>query len=147
MRGAGLTSLRRFAEFDRGLFRSGKYSAGELKLALTHNAIRRVVDLRDNPRQLLASSTYAKLGVEYVRFPIDEHLGLPALNVLSLLVRGTLVHCWKGSHRTGAVVAAHRLHTGWTRSATWDEMQRFGFGEWRKHERLAESVFGAWRPC
>jgi tyrosine-protein phosphatase SIW14 len=40
-----------------------------------------------------------------------------------------LVHCWRGSDRTGAVVAAYRIaFQGWTREQAIDELVNGGFG-------------------
>lgn len=139
--------MRRFAEYAPRRFRSGKYSASELRAAIRDHAIARVVDLRDRDQTLLAQRTYASLGVEFVRWPVDERRPLSP-DVLDVVDRpGTLVHCWKGSHRTGAVVAMLRLRAGWTPEATWAELQRFDFGPWADHAELAASVFGSWRPA
>lgn len=139
--------MRRFSEYAPHRFRSGKYTATELREAVQKHRIGRVVDLRDREPPLLADKTYAEMGVEFVRVPLSEREPLP-MGILEVIDRpGTLVHCWKGSHRTGAVVAMLRLRDGWTPEAAWEEMQRFDFGDWRIHSELAESVFGAWRPA
>jgi tyrosine-protein phosphatase SIW14 len=40
-----------------------------------------------------------------------------------------LVHCWQGSDRTGAVVAAYRIaFQGWTREQAVDELANGGYG-------------------
>jgi len=40
-----------------------------------------------------------------------------------------LVHCWRGSDRTGAVVAAYRIaFQGWTREQAIDELVNGGYG-------------------
>ena len=40
-----------------------------------------------------------------------------------------LVHCWQGSDRTGAVVAAYRIaFQGWTREQAIDELVNGGYG-------------------
>lgn len=138
--------MRRFAEYAPLRFRSGKYTAVELRAAVAAHRISRVVDLRDRDTLLLSPRTYAAMGVEYVRYPIDESCALPGGVLATVDIPGTLVHCWKGSHRTGAVVATMRMRDGWAPEATWAEMQRFGFGRWEEHPALAESVFGSWRP-
>lgn len=114
----------------------------ELKQCGQSHDIRRVVDLRDNLRQLLAPSTYRRLGIEYVRFPMDEHAPVPheVLQWLELGT-GTLIHCWRGSHRTGAAVALYRREVcGWDDEAIWQELQRYGFGPVEKHPELLKGV-------
>lgn len=138
--------MRRFSEYAPRRFRSGKYAAFELREAVAAHQISRVVDLRDR-EPLLSERTYASIGVELVRVSVDETRPLPRGLVEIVDVPGTLVHCWKGSHRTGAVVATMRMRDGWEPSCVWEEMQAFGFGAWDDHAALAEGVFGAWRPC
>lgn len=56
-----------------------------------------------------------------------------ALRVLHDAPKPVLVHCWHGSDRTGAVVAAYRIvFQDWTPAAAADEFQHGGFGY---HER------------
>lgn len=141
-----VVAMRRFSEFSPNRFRSGKYTASELSAAVGTFGIRRVVDLRDRPERLLSPRTYERLGVDYIRVPLSENEPVPR-SVLDVVdVEHTLVHCWKGSHRTGTVVAMLRMRDGWPPEKVWLEMQAFGFGRWDGHPALAECVFGDWRP-
>jgi protein tyrosine/serine phosphatase len=138
--------VRRFFEFSPNRFRSGKYTASELADAVSRFGIRRVVDLRDRPERIMSPRTYTRIGVEYIRLPLSDHEPIPA-SVLDVVDRDrTLVHCWNGSHKTGAVVAMIRMRDGWAPEEVWSEMQAFGFGRWDAHHALAASVFGDWRP-
>lgn len=140
----------RFAEVAPGLFRSGRYRARTLGELVDTHGIKRVIDLRDRP-PLFTARTYQRMGVEFLRCPIDEYAPLD-LGRLDQIVRlaletPTLVHCWKGSHRTGVVVAWYRItKCAWSNARAYQEMQEFDFGKIGAHELLFESVFGEWRP-
>jgi len=135
--------MRNFGEVVPGrLWRSGKYSARELKKVVGLHKIEQVIDLRDRP-QLLADSTYQRIGVKFINFPIDEYQGLPK-NALGIWDKKTptLIHCWKGAHRTGAWGARFRIeHCEWSKEQALKEMLDFGFGNIRLHQELFDSVF------
>lgn len=135
--------MRNFGEvIPSRLWRSGKYSARELMQAVNEHNIKLVIDLRDRP-QLLADSTYRRIGVSFINFPVNEYQGLPK-NALDIWDKKTpaLIHCWKGAHRTGAWVARLRIkYCGWSRAQALDEMLRFGFGNISLHSQLFVSVF------
>lgn len=132
--------MRNFGIVEPGIYRSGRYTMRELQACWQSPRIRRVVDLRNNPHQLLASSTYRRLGVEYIRFPVDKHAPVPHA-VLQWFEPGTLIHCWNGGRRTGAAVALYRkLVCGWNSDAIWQELQRYGFGCIEKHPELLRGV-------
>lgn len=124
------------------LFRSGKYLARELRRATSRYGIECVVDLRSTWRDdLLAQSTYESIGVEFYRYPMNEDEPIPqnALDVYD--GRPTLIHCWKGAHRTGAWVAKFRMETqGWPIEEVFSEMLDFGFGDPMKHRALIEPL-------
>lgn len=133
-----------FAPVTALLYRSGRYSAHGLRQVVEQHGIKRVIDLRDHLKPLLAISTYQRMGVVFERVPIDEYAPLPAMNIE--LECPTLIHCWRGAHRTGALVARYRLAQGWSREQAWAEMASFGFGNIAARAQLFSSVFGVWRP-
>jgi len=143
--------MRQFGIVTDALLRSGKYQAGELRACVAQHSIRRVIDLRDRP-PLLSARTYAQCGVDLCLFPLAEYAPISprqCLALLDLLANPvvTLLHCWKGSHRTGAVVALYRRSMlGWSPAAAWAEMAFFDFGPPDRHHELFVSVFGDWRP-
>lgn len=52
-----------------------------------------------------------------------------ALRQLRIAPKPVMVHCWHGSDRTGAVVAAYRIvFQDWTPAAALDELRHGGFG-------------------
>jgi protein tyrosine/serine phosphatase len=71
---------------------------------------------------------------------MDEHAPVPH-DVLQWFESGTLIHCWKGRHRTGAAVALYRkVVCGWDGDAIWQELQRYGFGDIEKHPELLKGL-------
>lgn len=115
------------------LYRSGKYTMAGLDFVIREYGIDIVIDLRDNPRRLLADRTYGRLGVSYHRLPCSESepqdLGVVLEKLRALTRAGTvLVHCWRGSYRTGAVVILWRMVVdGWELDRAWLEAWTFGF--------------------
>lgn len=126
---------------DGLLYRSGKYSARELRETVGRYGIRRVIDLR-NQNPLLAASTYKRMDVEFETIQLSEQEPLPA-GILDVFdgQAPTLIHCWKGAHRTGAWVAALRRRQGWGRVEIDAELQRYGFGAAERHRELYESIW------
>jgi len=135
--------LRNFGEVIPGkLYRCGKCQAKELKEAILEYNIKRVVYLSET-KPFLSQKTYFKLDVTFKHIKVFEYVGL-SQDILEQVIFPTitLIHCWKGSHRTGAVVAKLRQSQGWPNRNIWDEMQKFGFGKKEKHLALYRSVFG-----
>ncbi len=136
--------IHNFGEVVPGqLWRSGRYTASALCHMVQQCGIRQVIDLRDRESALLAARTYRRMGISFVRYPLDETKGLPdaALEVWDG-VTPTLIHCWKGAHRTGAWVARLRLERmGWTATAVHDELMGYGFGRIADHHELYKSIW------
>lgn len=134
-------AIRNFGVVTPGLlYRSGKYTTRQLAQVVQKYGIEQVIDLRDR-KPLLARSTYKRIGVAFVHYPIDEYKALPS-NALSIWDRETptLIHCWNGAHRTGAWVARYRISQGWTKEEAIAEMMAYGFGPIGKHRALYESA-------
>ncbi len=136
--------IHNFGQVDHWLFRSGRYRLRDLAHIVEVYGIQRVIDLRDRP-PLFKLSSYRRVGVTFIRYPISEYEPLSE-DVLRILDPQyvTLIHCWKGAHRTGAVVGLYRRRCqGWPPEEVWREMKAFGFGNPEKHPELFESVFNA----
>lgn len=133
------------------IYRSGRYTATDLRTSIVSMGIRVIVDLRDAYRpSLVACRTFHRLGFAYERVPIDERAPMTtqAFEAVYSLVHGqpSLVHCWKGAHRTGAWAAWYRVRVqGWTVAMARDEMARLGFGDPDRHRELWDSVEDACR--
>lgn len=135
---------RNFARVSDRLYRCGKYSALGLHRISREFGIESVVDLREAWRvPLLSLRTYDRIGLKYLRSPISE-LGSFDESCLSTVLDtvGTsvsLVHCYKGCHRTGAFVAWYRVRLeGWTADRAIREM--LSYGCWRHHADLETRI-------
>lgn len=135
MRGSVLTpkGVRNFGVVVPGtLYRSGILQARGVRWLREAHGVRRIVDLtrRERGTEMRAC---ARHGVEYVKLPMsDEDAPDPELlaRAVALLVENgpVLVHCWRGQHRTGLVVACYRVRVcGWTADAALREAREFGF--------------------
>jgi tyrosine-protein phosphatase SIW14 len=129
------------------LYRSGQMSLIGLQRALHDYEIRTVVTLRDahepgNPPPDLAEADYCrKNGITYFRLPprpweTAADGSVPAeQNVRKFLAimddpknYPVLVHCFAGSHRTGAYVAIYRMeYQGWSNRQVLEEMMLHGY--------------------
>jgi protein tyrosine phosphatase (PTP) superfamily phosphohydrolase (DUF442 family) len=87
-------------------------------------------------------------GLALVAVPLDAgdltYAGLvQALRAVLAAPKPTVVHCWHGADRTGAVVAAYRIAVdGWTPAEALDEMVAGGFGQHTWFGNLRELVAG-----
>jgi len=129
------------------LYRSGQMSLLGLKRALHDYEIRTVITLRDahdpgDPPPDLAEQEYcASQGINYYRLPpraweMAANGSVPAEeNVRKFLAimddpmhYPVLVHCFAGSHRTGAYVAIYRMeYEGWSNRQVLEEMKIYGY--------------------
>lgn len=123
------------------LFRSGKYLVRELKYITQQHNIEQVIDLR-NKSPLLVTKTYQRIGLDFKQIPLSENAPLPP-GILEIWDRQTptVIHCWKGAHRTGAWIAKFRRSQGWSETDILAEMMQFGFGDPAKHPALYRSIF------
>jgi hypothetical protein len=126
------------------LFRCGKYQAKQLKEALHTFHFEQVIYLSDTA-PFLSQATYRSLGVCFHHLPVSEYQSVPPaiIKIIMAIDDRTLIHCWKGAHRTGAVVGMLRKEQGWSPRQTWEEMCAFGFGKPDAHMDLYQSVFNA----
>jgi tyrosine-protein phosphatase SIW14 len=118
------------------LYRSGQLRGYQLEKLIRKLDLRTVINTREPEARVEAERLVcAKLGVRMVRLPMPgDGCGTYAQYEEALaLLRDTnnlpaLVHCARGTHRTGAVVAAYRVHVqGREIGQTFAEMQRYKF--------------------
>lgn len=112
---------------------------------LAEFGIRSVVNLREYHSD---QTTVAGTPLALREVPLDagdltyEQL-VVALKAVLAAQKPTVVHCWHGSDRTGAVIAAYRIAVeGWTPSAALDEMVAGGYGHSAWFANLRQLVGG-----
>jgi protein tyrosine/serine phosphatase len=130
-----VVGLPRFARVSHRLYRSGQPSEIGLRKAAAWG-VRTVIDLcSEGKRARQEKALVESLGMRYVNIPMS---GLRAPTQAEVervleLIHGSaeqpvLVHCRRGSDRTGVIVAAYRIRFDrWGASAAYDEMRQFGF--------------------
>jgi tyrosine-protein phosphatase SIW14 len=147
------------------LYRSGQMTLEGLKRAIHDYGIRTVISLRDahipgDPPPDKAEEEYcSKLDVLHVRIPPRPWEGEPGepapvergvrrfLEVMNDPVNyPVLVHCFAGTHRTGAYCAIYRMEfEGWTNEEALAELKSLGYS----HLAEENDIFGylsAYRP-
>jgi tyrosine-protein phosphatase SIW14 len=140
--------MRNFRVVREGmLYRSGQMTLDGVKRAIHDHGIRTVISLRfsqvpGKPAPDAAEEEYCtKLGLKYVRIPRSAWsgvAGLPApveknigrfLEVVDDSANyPILVHCFAGTHRTGAYCAIYRMeYEGWSNKKALEELKRQGY--------------------
>lgn len=126
------------------LYRCEQPTAAEMR-ALEDFGIRSVVNLRalHSDRDEVESTELVLHEVPMEADELDTAELLLALQALLDAPKPVAVHCWHGSDRTGAVVAAWRVALeGWTPAEAHDEMTAGGFGHHERYENLRALVLG-----
>jgi protein tyrosine/serine phosphatase len=121
-------------EAKRGvLYRSGQLSGDQLTAAVKRQNIRTVINLQlPGPELAAERDLTASLGVDFVNLPMpgdgfgEEWQFREILKILDdPQRRPVLVHCARGTCRTGAAVAIYRFERdGWTLEDVATEMRR-----------------------
>lgn len=138
--------MRNFGVVEKNILRSGKYTLKDLKKTALEYNLSNIVYLNDR-EPFLSLKTYQKIGIDFFHFRVsDKEKISPVLfdNILKIIYaspKTTLIHCWKGAHRTGAVIGKLRKLQHWYPRDIWDEMLKYGFGKPREHIDLFRSVF------
>ena len=140
-------NFRNFHVVHEGvLYRSGQLSLNGLKRVVHDYGIKTIVTLRDahNPGQSApdaAKEAYCKKQeIKYVRIPPRVWWGpdntVPAEQGVRTFLEvmddpanfPVLVHCFAGSHRSGAVCAVYRMeYEGYSNQEALDEMKNYGY--------------------
>jgi protein tyrosine/serine phosphatase len=121
-------------EAKRGvLYRSGQLTGDQLTAAITRHGIRTVINLQMPGDELAAERDLcARLGVDFVNLPMpgdgfgEEWQFREILKITDdPQRRPVVVHCARGTCRTGAAVAIYRFERdGWTLEDVATEMRR-----------------------
>jgi tyrosine-protein phosphatase SIW14 len=128
------------------LYRSGQLSLLGLKQAIHDYEIKTVVTLRDahppanQPPDLPEEEYCRSQGLNYYRIPPrawwSQNGSVPAergvRQFLAIMDNPknypVLIHCFAGSHRTGAYVAIYRMeYEGWSNRQVLEEMKTYGY--------------------
>ncbi len=136
--------IRNFGVVEpKRLYRSGRYTFKGMSEVAKAYGFRRIVCLRES-QPLFGLKTYRKAGFDFVHLRLIEHQRIDK-SILDVVfpagIQSTLVHCWKGAHRTGAVIGLLRRRQGWDDQSIWEEMSFYGFGKPENHLELYLSVF------
>lgn len=132
-----------FGRMEDWLYRGAAPDPEQLR-SLAGLGVNTVIDLR-HPAERGYGIQVRQLGMEYIRIPLRPR-SVPSEDqlqrFLSLLDneenRPVYVHCRKGRHRTGLLLALYRvLRQGESPEAALEEMQAYGFG--RGHRRMVAS--------
>jgi protein tyrosine/serine phosphatase len=93
--------------------------------------IHSVLNLRsaDPDGKAFAAAGLSLFALRTSAWTLTESELVTALRQIRAAPKPVLVHCWHGSDRTGAVIAAYRIvFQEWTPAAAADEMRHGGFG-------------------
>lgn len=102
-----LQRIKNFRRIDAYVMASGMPKTSDIIFLSNHFSIQRIIDLTKRERNLL-KQTCSKNSIEYIKIPIDENE--PSIETVlyasELLAQNkkTLVFCYRGIHRTGAVL-------------------------------------------
>jgi protein tyrosine phosphatase (PTP) superfamily phosphohydrolase (DUF442 family) len=136
------SELENWYKVDDRLYRSEQPSRAAFR-AIENYGIRSVLNLRSHH-----SDTAEAQGTDLRLYRVEMHAGnvtteliLSALEIIRDEPGPILVHCWHGSDRTGAVVAAYRVvFQKWSREKAVDEMVNGGFGYHSTYGNLPDLI-------
>lgn len=129
---------------DDQLYRCGQPDRAGMR-ALAAHGVRTVVNLRSwhSDRDEIAGTGMTLVEVPASAGSMDYQDLVAALRAVAQSEKPVAVHCWHGSDRTGAVVAAWRVAvSGWTPQQALDEMTAGGFGHSELFDNLRALVAG-----
>ncbi len=124
------SELENMYKVDEGLYRSEQPDDDDFE-ALERYGIREVLNLREyHSDEDDAGDTSLRLHrIRIETDEITERQLAQALAIIDASEGPILVHCWHGSDRTGAVIAAYRVaRQGWSREKAIDELAHGGYG-------------------
>lgn len=137
-----MATLRNLQKVAKGVYRSGKPEEDTID-HIIDLGIKTVISLKTNKIENHWEKEYLEdHGVKYFNLPmllvpeIDQHKIIKAFNYLINAPRPILVHCTRGSDRTGVAVATYRiLYEQWNAEDAIKEMDELGFN----------NVFSIWK--
>ena len=124
------TSLSNLYQVDKGIYRSAQPDDDDIH-DLQSLGIREVLNLREfhSDKGELGSASFVLDRVKMNAGEVSEAQVTKALKKIKNRKGPILIHCWHGSDRTGATVAAYRIVFGhWSKAQALDEMLHGGYG-------------------
>jgi protein tyrosine/serine phosphatase len=123
------TTLPNFYWVDDGLYRAEQPDENSLE-ALAKLGIKEILNLREYHQDDEAvEKNFTVHHVAMAAGSVSEEQLLAALQEIKNRKAPLLIHCWHGSDRTGATVAAYRiLFQNWSKAQAVDEMVNGGYG-------------------
>jgi tyrosine-protein phosphatase SIW14 len=123
------TTVGNFYQIDRNLYRAAQPEAETLN-DLSALGIKEILNLREyHSDNEAAKQNFIIHSVPMDAAAVTEAQLTAALIEIKNRQAPLLIHCWHGSDRTGATVAAYRLvFQNWTKAAALDEMINGGYG-------------------
>jgi tyrosine-protein phosphatase SIW14 len=112
---------------------------------LAHFGIQSIVNLRKyhSDQTAIAGTSLSLIEVPVGAGNLTYDQLVAALKAVAAAAKPTCVHCWHGSDRTGAVIAAWRIAVeGWTPAEALDEMVAGGYGHSVWFTNLRELIGG-----
>ena len=145
------------------VYRSGRLTPSQLQDAITRYGIQPVLNLnhavrgKEKPVADAEEQLVQGLGLKYfkARWSGDGVVPVSSLRWAHELIsdadnQPVLIHCARGSSRTGAVVAYYRIWTShWSRQQIRDEMVQYGHrpGSNQQLERLIDRLFVSYQEA
>ncbi len=134
--------LKNFFQLDSKVYRSAQPSRMGFKEA-KRLGITDVLNLRDNHTDKSEAKDLG-LSLHQIEAEADEVNQQEIVNALRIIrfAKGpVLVHCWRGSDRTGAVCAMYRIvFNNWSKEEAIDEMVNGGFGYHKMYENIVQLI-------
>lgn len=132
------TELENFHRVDDGLYRAGQPDDDDFA-DMKSLGIKEILNLREFHSDDEAKEH--KFRVHRVKMDAGEVTAAQLLEALKYIKNREgplLVHCWHGSDRTGATIAAYRMvFQNWDRQQAIDEMVNGGYGH---HETIYDNL-------
>ena len=124
------SSLENFYKVDEGVYRSQQPSKEEFA-DLSIFGITDVLNLReyhdDNDEAAIFKLNRHRIPMR--TGSITQQQIIDALKIIQKRDKAVVVHCWHGSDRTGATIAAYRIiFNNWTKQQAIDELKNGGYG-------------------
>jgi protein tyrosine/serine phosphatase len=124
------SSLENFYKVDEGVYRSEQPNKEEFA-DLSIFGLTDVLNLREFHTDIDEASVF-QLNLHHVRVStgsMSEQQLIQALKIIQNRQKAIVVHCWHGSDRTGATIAAYRVvFNNWTKKQAIDELKNGGYG-------------------